>query len=415
MDARNQQMLSSYGQAAEPDSPPGGLRRSHVYFIFFCWTVFAVFLYSRFSTLGDSLSYLTGAYDEDGTQARTLVITRIAEVVFAVVRNQFLAQLVFSFFAATGVGYLIKHARLHGRYHWPLLAILLIPNFGVWASVIGRESIFVGLIGFFMGAVLSYCRRPAFGQGLLALLCIGGMTFMRAPYGVGMAIFFLLFLVYRSGPKTGLSIGVQALLLAFVVPVVLAFAWPYLDLYITDEVLPKAKGYFTIKSETTRTWIEMETTVDLLRSLWWSLPLALVGPTPGEVMARPVMLPFFVSGLVVLGSFLHSVGVAFRAPAGMERKILLLAWLPAVAFILIAYVPFGIYNPGSAIRYASCFLLFLIFPSMLLSAMSAEAAARQFAPATDLGDDMRRVLRTGTTPSVALEGRAGAIPGNQLR
>jgi hypothetical protein len=42
--------------------------------------------------------------------------------------------------------------------------------------------------------------------------------------------------------------------------------------------------------------------------------------------------------------------------------------------ILIAYVPFGVYNSGSAIRYASSFLLFLIFPSMLRSAMSAEDA-----------------------------------------
>jgi hypothetical protein len=389
-------MLSTYDQPADPDSAQasGGLRWSRVYLIFFCWTIFSVYLYSRFSTLGDSLSYLTGRYDEDGTQARTLVITRIAEGVFAVVRNPFLAQLVFSFFAATGVGYLIKHARLHDRYRWPLLAILLIPNFGVWASVIGRESIFVGLVGFFMGAVLSYCRRPALGQGLLALLCVAGMTFMRAPYGIGMAIFLLLFLVYRSGPRTGLSIGVQALLLSFVVPVVLAYAWPYLDAYVTDEVLPKAKGYFTIKSETTRTWVELQTTVDLLRSLWWSLPLALVGPTPGEVMDRPVMLPFFLSGLVVLGSFLHSIGVAFRAPSGRERKILLLAWLPAVVFILIAYVPFGIYNSGSAIRYASCFLLFLVFPSMLLSAMSAEEAVRRPVGETNMDNDMRRALRT---------------------
>jgi hypothetical protein len=377
-------MLSPYDQTADPDSTQawGGLRWSHVYLIFFCWTIFSVYLYSRFSTLGDSLSYLTGAYDEDGTQARTLVITKIAEVVFTVVRSQFLAQLVFSFFAATGVGYLIKHAKLHGRYHWPLLAILLIPNFGVWASVIGRESIFVGLVGFFLGAVLSYCRRPSFGQGLLALLCVGAMAFIRAPYGVGMALFFLLFLVYRSGPRTGLSIGVQALLLMALIPVVLAYAWPYLDTYVTDEVLPKAKGYFTTKSDTTRTWIQMQTTVELLASLWWSLPLALVGPTPSEVMARPVMLPFFLSGLVVLGSFLYSLGVAFRAPSGRERKILLLGWLPAVVFILIAYVPFGIYNSGSAIRYASCFLLFLIFPSLLLSAMSADAVASTATPAS---------------------------------
>ncbi|HJW46369.1 MAG TPA: hypothetical protein VJ484_07750 [Lysobacter sp.] len=350
-----------------------GFRGSYIYLIFFCWTLFSVYLYSRYSTLGDSQAYLAGAYDDDTHALRTVVITRMAETVFAVVRVELLAHLAFAAFAATGVGYMIKQARVHGPYRWPLLAILLIPNFGVWAAVIGRESLFVGMLGFFLGAVLSYWRRPAFRQWLLALLCIGGMSFIRAPYGLGTALFFLMFLIYRSGPRVRLSMGVQAIFFAGVCGFALALVWPYLDGYITGDVLPKARGYFTTKSETTRTWVYIDTTANLLTSLWWSLPLALVGPTPGEVAARPLMFPFFLSGLVVLGSWLYSVGVAFRVQSSREGKILLLDWLPASLFILIAYVPFGIYNSGSAIRYASCFLLFLIFPSMLLSAMSAEA------------------------------------------
>ena len=102
--------------------------------------------------------------------------------------------------------------------------------------------------------------------------------------------------------------GVQALFFAGVFGFVLALVWPYLDGYITGEVLPKARGYFTTKSETTRTWVYIDTTADLLTSLWWSLPLALVGPTPGEVASRPLMFPFLLSGLVVLGSWLYSVG-----------------------------------------------------------------------------------------------------------
>jgi hypothetical protein len=43
-------------------------------------------------------------------------------------------------------------------------------------------------------------------------------------------------------------------------------------------------------------------------------------------------------------------------------------------------VPFGVYNPGSGIRYASCFLLFLVYPSMLLSALEAEEAPPRWTP-----------------------------------
>jgi hypothetical protein len=205
-------------------------------------------------------------------------------------------------------------------------------------------------------------------------LCIGGMSFIRTPYGLGMALFFLMFLAFRSGPRVHLSAGVHALLLVGVGVLVLSVAWPYLDDYVNNDVLPRAQHYFSLSSDATRDWVQIDTTRGLLTSLWWSLPLALVGPTPGEVMARPLTLPFFVSGVVIFASLLYAIGVAFRTPAGIERKILLLGWLPAIVLILIAYVPFGIYNSGSAIRYASCFLLFLIFPSMLRSAASAEDA-----------------------------------------
>ena len=90
---------------------------------------------------------------------------------------------------------MVKQAKLHDHYRWPLLAILLTPNFGVWASVIGRESMFVGLLGFLHGRrarLLAQAR--GFTGALLAVFCMAGMTFIRAPYGIGMALFFLMFL-----------------------------------------------------------------------------------------------------------------------------------------------------------------------------------------------------------------------------
>ncbi len=341
--------------------------------LFAGWTLFSVFIFSRFSTLGDSEAYLTGHYDDDRAM-RTVVITRIATTVSSAV-GDLLAQLVFSMIAAAGVIYMVRQARLHGRYRWPLLLILLIPNFGVWASIAGRESLFIALLGFFLGAVLAYYRKPGVPNLLLAMACVAGMIFIRAPYGLGFALFLTMFLLYRSGARINASAGVQVLFLGLAALVVLAFAWEPLNTYITADVLPRAMSYFTLKSDTTRLWVRIDSAAELFLSLWWTLPLALVGPTPMEVIARPTMLPFLLSGMVIMGCFLYSVVLAFRAPPGMLRKILVVGWLPSLAFILIAYVPFGIYNPGSAIRYASSFLLFLTFPSLLLSAAVANAAA----------------------------------------
>lgn len=344
--------------------------------LFAAWTLFSVFVFSRFSTLGDSEAYLGGRYDDDGAM-RTVVITRIATTVSSLTGNAVLAQLAFSLAAAAGVIYLIHQAGLHGRYRWPLLMILLVPNFGIWASVAGRESLFIALLGFFLGAVLGYYHRPRLLHLLLAVVCVAGMIFIRAPYGLGFALFLTMFLLYRSGPRTRASAGVQVLLLSMAALVVLTIVWQYLDDYITVEVLPRAESYFTLHSDATRTWVHIDDAADLFSSLWWSLPLALVGPTPMEVAERPLMLPFLLSGMVVFGCLLHSLVLAFRAPPGMLRKILVVGWLPSLMFVLIAYVPFGIYNPGSAIRYASSFLLFVVFPSLLLSAASSRS------PSTD--------------------------------
>lgn len=335
-----------------------------IFLIFLGWTAFSVFVYSRYSQLGDASSYLTGEYGEDA-QARTLLITMIATQLISLLRSDLLAHLAFSLFVASGVYYLARQARIEGRYRWPLLAILLNPNFGVWASVVGRESMFVALLAFFMGAVVGFHRDRGLHRFLLALLCVVGMVFIRAPFGLGVALFFLLFLAISLGPRTRLSLGVQALMLTLVGLFALMLVWPYVDAYIAEEVLPTARSYFTVNSTTTRTWVDIGTTGEFFRSLPWTLPLALVGPTPAEAMARPVMLPFLLAGLAVLGTLLYSIRVAFRSPAGPMRKILLLGWLPAILVILVSYVPFGIYNPGSGIRYASCFVLFLVFPSML--------------------------------------------------
>jgi hypothetical protein len=76
-------------------------------------------------------------------------------------------------------------------------------------------------------------------------------------------------------------------------------------------------------------------------------------------------------------------------PRGMPRKVTVLAWFPAIALTLVSYVPFGIYNPGSGIRYAASFLLFMILPSMFLSAVTAEEPEAPLVDVIPRGEEWR--------------------------
>src|SRR6476659_1879137 len=186
--------------ANEPARVSSRIRVSSVYALFVCWTLFSIFVYARFSQLGDSSAYLAGAYSDD-VEARTLMVALLASRLISLLHSELLAHLVFSLFAGSGVAYLVSQARVRGPYRWPLLAVLLLPNFGVWSSVIGRESLFVGLLGLFMGAVVGYFRNRGLLRILLALVCIAGMIFIRTAYGAGMALFFFMFLLYLKGPR----------------------------------------------------------------------------------------------------------------------------------------------------------------------------------------------------------------------
>lgn len=380
-----------------PASAGAPLTGKAILAIFIGWTLFSVYVYSRYSQLGDAEAYLTEGYDEY-SQGRTLFVARIAGGLRSVLGADLLVHMAFSLFAAAGVCYLAAQGDIRGRYRWPLLAILLNPNFGVWASVTGRESIFVGLLALFMGTVLGHYRQRRFEHFLLAPLCVAGMIYIRAPFGTGVALFYLAYLLYAWGPRMRMSTGVQAVFVVSLAALALWFAWPHLDSYISDEVLPQARSYFTVASATTRTWVDLHTTRDLLTGIWWILPLSLIGPSPAEAFARPITLPFFVAGLVVFGLLVHSVYQAlFKAPRGAVRGVLLLGWLPATVVILVSYMPFGIYNPGSGIRYASCFLLFLIFPSLLLSVVPAATRRRRLLP-IDAGMNGATDPRTASVP-----------------
>ncbi|WP_143109294.1 hypothetical protein [Dyella sp. OK004] len=303
-----------------------------------------------------------------------MVITLLSVKLLSLVNSELVAHLVFSMFAASGMAYLWVHAGLHGKYRWPVLAIMLNPCFGVWASVIGRESLFVGLLGYFMGAVLAYYTCKHLRHLLLAGVCLAGLIFVRSAYGIGLAIFLIMFVMYTLPIRMNLSAGVHIVLAVGLAALLVIVAWPALDNYLVNDILPKAKSYFTLTSATTRTWIQLRTSGDLFSGLWWSLPLALVGPTPGEVAARPVMLPFFVSGLVIVGVLLHQLWLTLNgAMPKSVRKVLMLAWLPSLVVILISYVPFGIYNPGSGIRYLCGVLPFLVFPALFCSTVRADS------------------------------------------
>lgn len=335
-----------------------------LYVLSIAWTLFSVYIYRSFSSLGDSAAYIEDAY-ADHAQLRTRFISYAAMLLRTVTGHELGSHLGFSLFCYSGLAYLVV-GRCGGAAKLACAGVMLSPNFGVWSSVVGREALFIGFLGYSLGALLRH-----YNTGKLRYLCIAFATFLplvflRSAYGASLGVFYLGYLVFRRPTRCGLTVSLLAALSMVVLLLGLIFFSEVMDKLVTHKILPEAKSYFTTNSPTTRAWVRLDTSKDYLASLPWSIPLSLLGPTWGEVLRRPVMLPFFLGGLVSLMClFVACCSAVFGEASFRERRILLFGWLPAVVTTLLVYMPYGIYNPGSGIRYASCFIVFLWVPLIM--------------------------------------------------
>ena len=98
--------------------------------------------------------------------------------------------------------------------------------------------------------------------------------------------------------------------------------------------------------------------------------LGIVGPLPMELIARPVFIPFFIEGVVIL---LFPVGVYWyalrRSFEGKElfKSFFWMCLVPAIGALMILHAPFGLLNPGSATRWRVNFeAMFHMAPLLLI-------------------------------------------------
>ena len=98
--------------------------------------------------------------------------------------------------------------------------------------------------------------------------------------------------------------------------------------------------------------------------------IGIIGPLPTEVYSRPIFIPFFLEGVLVL--LLPAAVYFFACRQSFEHKqrfkaIFWLCLVPAILALMVLHAPFGLLNPGSATRWRVNFeAIFHIAPLLLL-------------------------------------------------
>ena len=332
----------------------------HVFAVFLGWTSFAVFVFARITSLGDSEAYLSGVHDEH-PNARTFAIAMLAQMALRAGGGEFGAHLLFSTAAAGGMAYFLVSAQDVG--HWSRPAILLNPSFGNFAAAAGREALLVAATGACLGAMLRDIRERSWRHFALVIASASAAAFLRPGFGASLLLLAFIHGALRSSWRSGVSLPVLAGTVSCATLLVAAVFFDDFADFMDTHVLPTARLYFTPRSPMTRLWAPISSFGDMLASLWWSVPLILVGPTPMEVLERPMLLPNFIGGLVVVAVLVDGFVVCATVPAC--RRVLVLGWIPTIAVGLFGLLPFSIVNAGSGARYMTSLLPILLLPRLL--------------------------------------------------
>lgn len=320
--------------------------------------LFAVLVFSRLTILGDTDRYLSGpTFGELSFLYNSTSMMDFFAFSLGKISSQFGAHFFFLTLAFLGVYIPLKKLSLSKKRLIVVLFFLSFPSFGIWTSVVSKEAVTVFFMGIILAAFIDvYERRKIEGKFLLFIAIYLGLLF-KPQYLIGIISLAVYFLIVR-----GLNLKAYGklfvLFLFFLCSALLLYLLrDYIDFLAT--MMPK---HFDPDGGSTREntfWVKQ---YDVFYNAPYGMLVSFLGPTFQEAVTKPQLLMAFLESFTILVSFIY---VSIKAILFAVRRKAFNIHLFSIFFIvtiwiLFVHYPFGVLNPGSAIRYREGFYAFLV-------------------------------------------------------
>lgn len=322
--------------------------------------LFATKIFARYSPLIDSNLYLSNFY-VDNPILRTTIVQVLANFISGVTEPLF-THLFFGLISVSGYFYYY----LRGGRSWLILLFLLLPSSLIWTSIVGKEALFFGGMGLclFIWAKFSVETLDLYDwAGLIVGLSI--CLIMRPHYGIVLIwLFASTALVKRFQVR-----AIPLLLISYFcfALVIYYFVWDNLLLrgFGGIEFAARASRFDSLGIEP-KSFLGFEKFKSFIPL---GIIIGIIGPLPSELITRIEFFPFFMEGVLILllpfiiAFFVHKQVFAYKA---IFFRIFLFCLLPGIFYLMVVHAPFGILNPGSAIRWRTDFEQILYLAPTLL-------------------------------------------------
>lgn len=329
---------------------------------YFCvrifFLLFDVLVYSKLSSLGDTERYLMGTnkvgnFFTDSTYFMDTIGGLISKLTFGI---ELLSNLPFAILSFYCVKWTAEKLELRKILGANLLFLLIsIPNFCIWTSILSKEFfglVFSSILGVLFVNFFKGDYRLHWRDLLGAYLCLLFKPQYFPFILQGLVYIYLSRKYFRSANAKGI----------FAIFVVLCNALMIFAMQdLIDELAFGMYIHFDVAGTSTRQNIFLKSG-DFFRNAPAGMFTAFFGPTLREMLRNPLHLIAGLESIAIIGIFCW---LTFRAVWRLFRygKLspipLFSIWITITGLLFIHY-PFGIFNPGSAIRYRTNFLFFVI-------------------------------------------------------
>jgi hypothetical protein len=311
-------------------------------------SIFAQIVVSKLTKLGDAGEYQKGNYSEiyTGQIFDSTLVTRFVGYIVNTsgFTGPFFVNIIFQTIAFFGIFLLVRS--VSGVYRYIFLIFFATPSFTLWSSIAGKEAIVILLVCLVLRALVKIQN----GEAKIAtsgLISLAALWIFKPSYFPGL-LFLICIVVISSGVRQRASVSMIAAL--FVAALLLTFR-DTIDAY-SFSILPHFQGVGLSTREAY--WNDP---YDVFFKAPYGMFQAFFGPTVSEASRSALHMFSFVESLLIL--FGMSVIILVRLPTMPVYSFL--TSISGIFLILFVNYPFGIMNPGSAIRYRTGYLPIILF------------------------------------------------------
>lgn len=324
------------------------------------YLLFAVLIFGRIATLGDTEQYLNAGlhFDVSAFYRSTFLMGCIGGSIGSLLGgSNIISNFPFMLISFGVVKWAIDELNLRKFVGAPLILVLIsLPNFCIWTSVCSKEVfglIFSAIFGVLFVNFLEGRYRLGKRDFLAAYLCV---LFKPQYFPFIVQALFLIYLMNEKfkTPKSRLGVGV------FFIACNLCGLYLLRD--IVNEYADMMYVHFSLDgAESTRDniWLKED---DFFYKAPLGMFVAFWGPTLGEMIAKPTHLMAGLESvlLCVLLVYLCSRMLVRFLRGAKVHAVLFPVYFIVITGICLLHYPFGIFNPGSAIRYRTNFIFLFV-------------------------------------------------------